>query len=284
MTRILEFQADPASIEALRQFLVGHLVTGLDSVSPDGHRISRSVDAGGRTHEALVEFRPGGQVAVESDAPSDSVAEVRASLSRWLDSDGPSDEELRVLRSEARLSALVDARPGMRIPGAVAGLETALFAVLGQQVSLIAARTFAGRLVRFAGEDRGDGRYSTPSAERIADAEPEEFRAALGVTGARARTLQNVAAAVAGGLELRPGVDLAETRRALLALPGIGTWTTEYIALRCLGDRDAFLGGDLVLRRQLGVKTEREALAIAERWRPARSLALLHLWTDAVFV
>lgn len=283
MTCILEFRADAASIEALRQFVVGHLVAGIDSVSEDGRRVSRSVDAGGQTHQALVDFRPDGVVTVDTDAPSDVETEVRTKVARWLDAGGPDHGELRTLRAEPRLAALVDARPGIRIPGAVAGLETALFAVLGQQVSLIAARTFAGRLVRFAGEDRGDGRYSTPSATRIAEAEPEEFRSALGVTGARARTLQNVAAAVAAGLELRPGVDLADTRRALLALPGIGTWTTEYIALRCLGDRDALPGGDLVLRRQLGVKTEREALAIGERWRPARGLALLHLWTDAVF-
>lgn len=283
MNRILEFRTDPASVEALRQFLVGHLVVGLDSVSLDGRQVSRSVDASGATHEARVEFHPEGLVTVDTDAPAGSRAEVSAAAARWLDAQGPSEEENRILALDPRLAALVDARPGIRIPGAVAGLETALFAVLGQQVSLVAARTFAGRLVRFAGVDRGDGRYSSPSATRIAEAEPEEFRAALGVTGARARTLQTVAAAVAGGIALHPGVDLTETRRALLALPGIGTWTTEYIALRCLGDRDAFLGGDLVLRRQLGVKTEREALAIGEHWRPARSLALLHLWTDAVF-
>ncbi|MET0590108.1 MAG: AlkA N-terminal domain-containing protein [Naasia sp.] len=284
MTRLLEQPLDPPSAEALRQFIVSHLVVGLDSASVDGTTVERSVDVGGRTHTAVIGWHPSGLVTVDSEADGEDAAVVAGAVSRWLDLPGPSDSELSVLTDSDRLAASVAARPGLRIPGAIAGLETALFAVLGQQVSLAAARTFAGRLVRFAGTDRGDGRFSSPSAARIAGAEPEEFRAALGITRARARTVQAVASAADGGLRLEPGADLISARRELMSLPGIGTWTTEYIALRCLGDRDAFPAGDLILRRQLGVVTEREALALGEAWRPARGLALLHIWTDAVFV
>ena len=205
------------------------------------------------------------------------VAHVVEGLDR-LSTDG-----CEMVRGQVRPLLAARAEPDPGQTAGPEGLETALFAILGQQVSLAAARTFAGRLVRFAGTDRGDGMFSSPSPERIRDAEPEEFRAALGVTRTRARTVQSLATAVAEGLTLEPGADQPATRAAILALPGIGSWTTEYIALRCLGDRDAFPGGDLVLRRQLGVATEREALAEAERWRPARGLAVLHLWTAAVF-
>lgn len=284
MTVLSETAIDLPSAEALRRFIVSHLVVGLDTVSGDGTVVERSIDVGGRTLTAVVTWAPSGIVRVETDAEPHDHDALSLAVTRWLDLAGPGSAELDRLSEDPRLAASVAARPGLRIPGAVAGLETALFAVLGQQVSLVAARTFAGRLVRFAGVDRGDGRSSSPSAERIAGAEPEEFRSALGITRARARTVQAVAAAVAEGLDLSPGADPVETRRSLIALPGIGTWTTEYIALRCLGDRDAFPGGDLVLRRQLGVVTEREALALGEQWRPARGLALLHIWTDAVFV
>jgi 3-methyladenine DNA glycosylase/8-oxoguanine DNA glycosylase len=82
---------------------------------------------------------------------------------------------------------------------------------------------------------------------------------------------------------LRPGVDLAATRAALLALPGVGPWTADYLAVRALGDRDAYPAGDLVLRRALGVRTAREAETLAIAWHPLRAYALFHIWTAAVF-
>jgi len=100
---------------------------------------------------------------------------------------------------------------------------------------------------------------------------------------ARARTLHAVAAAAADGLPLGPDADRDATRAALLAIPGIGTWTTEDVALRALGDPDAFPSGDLVLQRALGVRSARLACERARTWRPRRGYALLHLWTQEDF-
>lgn len=101
-------------------------------------------------------------------------------------------------------------------------------------------------------------------------------------TTTRARAVVALARAVADGLDLTAGAG-AEVRAVLLAIPGIGPWTVEYLAVRVLGDRDAFPSGDLVLQRALGVTSAREADRIAESWRPWRAYALLHLWTHASY-
>ncbi len=170
------------------------------------------------------------------------------------------------------------------MPRAVSGAETALLTVLGQQVSLAAARTFAGRLVAAYGSPSTPCGPSRPDV--LAAAGPDAIRAVTGVTGARARTLHVLAQTLADGLDLDnvAAVDPVTAHAELLALPGIGPWTADYVALRVLGDDDAFLPSDLVLRRALGRTTAREALARAETWRPWRGYALLHLWTAEVFV
>ena len=122
-----------------------------------------------------------------------------------------------------------------------------------------------------------------PSAAVLAAAGPEAIQDASGSTVARAQAVHALAEAVAGGLRLDPGADRDDTRAALLRLRGVGPWTAEYVALRCLGDPDALPSGDLVLRRALGVRTAGEATARAEPWRPWRGYALLHLWTREVF-
>lgn len=167
--------------------------------------------------------------------------------------------------------------------------ETAVLTVLGQQVSLAAARTFGARLVQAFGTAGPGGYFLFPPPERLARAGTEELRAAVRITGARSRTIKALAEAVAGGLSLSavpasggPGLD-AGTRRALLALPGIGPWTVDYLAVRAAGDRNGFVPGDLVLRRALGVETAREATALAESWQPWRAYALFHLWTAAAY-
>ncbi|WP_432491399.1 AlkA N-terminal domain-containing protein [Kineococcus gypseus] len=219
-------------------------------------------------------------------APAAALAEVGARVRRWLDLDG------RVAAAEAHLGAdpalapLVAARPGLRVPRAVSGAETALLTVLGQQVSLAAARTFGGRLVAAFGRPGGGGLLAFPEPAVLAAAGPEALRAATGVTGARSRALHAVASALAGGLDLdgaRAAGRAAAARAQLLALPGVGPWTADYVALRALGEDDAFLPGDLVLRRALGGVGQAEALARAQPWRPWRGYALLHLWTAQAF-
>jgi DNA-3-methyladenine glycosylase II len=155
---------------------------------------------------------------------------------------------------------LFERAPGIRVPGAWSGWELAVRAVLGQQVSVAGARRTAEKLVAGLSADG-----SFPAPEAVADGPLP------GMPGARARALRALAEAVAGGLRLDPPLDLAATRAALLALPGFGPWTVEYIAMRALRDRDAWPGGDLWLARAA-------AGADAERWRPYRAYAAMALW------
>jgi AraC family transcriptional regulator of adaptative response / DNA-3-methyladenine glycosylase II len=156
--------------------------------------------------------------------------------------------------------------------------------VLGQQISVRAARTIAGRLVaRFgvplaAGLARPEPAFAWPDAARLAEAR-EETLAGLGLTRARARTVLELSRAVANGtLVLERSGDPSATHEALLAVPGIGPWTAEYIEMRALGWPDAFPAGDLGLRKALGGISTAECEARAESWRPFRAYAAAHLW------
>jgi AraC family transcriptional regulator of adaptative response / DNA-3-methyladenine glycosylase II len=173
------------------------------------------------------------------------------------------------------LAPLVAARPGLRVPGTVDGGELAIRAVLGQQVSLAAARTLVARLVALAGEPLAepDGTltHAWPAPAAIVAVAPS-----LPMPRARQRTVAAVAGALADGLRLEPGAD---ARAELLALPGVGPWTAEYVAMRALADPDAWLPTDLGVRRGLacvGVSAD-----AADAWRPFRAHAVMHLWAVA---
>jgi len=193
------------------------------------------------------------------------------------------------LGGDPLLGPLVRATPGLRVPGAVDGAELAVRAVLGQQVSVGGARTLAGRLSREHGApldeqlpscgDASALTHAFPTAAALAALDPEQ----LPMPRARGRALIGLCAALAAGeIELDPGADRAETRRRLLALPGIGPWTAEYVAMRALGDPDAFPATDLGIRHAFARLDQphdaRAVAAIAERWRPWRAYAALHLW------
>ena len=184
-----------------------------------------------------------------------------------------------------QLAPLVARRPGLRVPGAWDGFELAVRAILGQQVTVRGATTLAGRMVREFGmplaqaEDGLTHRF--PGAERLADAD----LASIGLPRARAATIHALAAAVARGeLALDASRDLDDAVARLVAIPGIGTWTAHYIAMRALGEPDAFPAADLGLRRALANGTARLTRArvaeLAEAWRPWRAYAALHLWTS----
>ena len=177
----------------------------------------------------------------------------------------------------------VRARPALRVTGAFDRFEWAVRAVLGQQISVRAALTIASRLLAKLGTPmRHAGLqpplYAWPDASRLAGAKLSTLTA-LGLTKARAATLLGLARAVAeGSLALDHGADPVATRDALLALPGVGPWTAQYIELRALGWPDAFPAGDLGLRRALGGISTAECEARSERWRPWRAYAATHLW------
>ncbi len=183
------------------------------------------------------------------------------------------------------LAPLVAAHPGLRVPGAWDPFELAIRAIVGQQVSVAGARTIAGRIVARAGD-----RLPSPSGSVVAlFPTPDQLAAAdlsaIGMPGARARAIVGFASAVAGdpGL-LAPSDDLEAIVRRLKALPGIGEWTAQYVALRGLKHPDAFPASDLGILRALAGPdgrrpTPAEALARAETWRPYRAYAAQHLWS-----
>jgi AraC family transcriptional regulator of adaptative response / DNA-3-methyladenine glycosylase II len=183
------------------------------------------------------------------------------------------------------LGALVRAAPGRRVAGHVDAHELAVRAVLGQQVSLAGARTLAARIVNSYGEPLerplGGVTHLFPAVATLADADLQR----LPMPGARRAALSSLLHALASGaIALDAGADRAEARRALLALPGIGPWTTEYIAMRALRDPDAFPAGDLGVRHalaRLGLEARAGAIGrAAERWRPYRAYAVQHLWAS----
>ncbi|WP_432016971.1 AlkA N-terminal domain-containing protein [Streptomyces hydrogenans] len=191
------------------------------------------------------------------------------------------------LRDDPLLAPLVDKAPGRRVPGTVDPAEFAVRAVLGQQVSTAAARTHAARLVTAHGvpveDPEGGLTHLFPTPEALAGLDPET----LALPRSRRTTLLTLVRALAdGGLALGPNTDRAETRARLLALPGFGPWTTEVIAMRALGDPDAFLPGDLGVRRAaegLGLPGAPAALtARSAPWAPWRAYAVQYLWaTDS---
>ena len=202
---------------------------------------------------------------------------------RLLDLDADPEAVAAGLSEDPALGAIVSRSPGRRVPGSVDGAESAIRAVVGQQISVAGARTIAGRLAAAFGEvldEPHDGLgHAFPSAEELATAD----LAGLGLTGSRQRTVRELARRLASGaIALDPGADRDEARRQLLAVPGIGPWTASYVALRALGDPDVFPAEDLGLFRaaaRLGLPTSPRDLATrADRWRPWRSYAAHHLW------
>lgn len=187
------------------------------------------------------------------------------------------------LAEDPVLAPLVVKAPGRRVPRTVDETELALRVVLGQQVSTAAARTHAGRLVTAVGEpvadDTGGLTHLFPAAETVAELDPER----LAMPATRKRTLLGLARALAAGaVDLDPGADRDRARAQLAALPGLGPWSVETIAMRALGDPDAFLPTDLGVRtlaRAAGLPTGRALVAHAERWRPWRAYAVQHLWS-----
>lgn len=195
------------------------------------------------------------------------------------------------LASDPLLAPAVAAAPGLRVPGAWDRFELALRAVLGQQVSVAGASTLTARLARrfgdevatpFAGLDR-----AAPTPDVLAVADLGDI-AAVGMPASRARTIRELARfAAAGGLRMPPGLSCDAAVARLDAIPGIGPWTANYIAMRALRYPDAFPGGDLGLRKAFGrlrgvgpPPTEAALLVHSERWRPWRAYAAIRLWHE----
>jgi AraC family transcriptional regulator of adaptative response / DNA-3-methyladenine glycosylase II len=199
-------------------------------------------------------------------------------LRRLFDLDASPD------RIAATLGPLAAKNPGIRVPGAFDGFEIALRAVLGQQISVPAATTIAGRVVERFGEKIEtpfpELKFMVPTAAQIAAVPLGDLRN-LGLTEARAATVAALAQAVTSGqINFLNAVSWEESVKELTELPGVGPWTASYIAMRVLGWPDAFPHQDLGLQKALSVKKASDALALSEKWRPWRAYAAMQLWNS----
>lgn len=264
---------EPIQLRTVLDFLGAHAVPGVESYA-DG-AFSRVLHAPGGP--ALVSLAAGTDGAVRCRVRlhdlRDLVAVV-ARVRRLLDLDADPVAVDTVLGDEPALSPLVHKRPGIRSPGAVDGFETAVRTIVGQQVSVRGARTVLGRIVADLGAPAFDGWRLFPTSDALASADP----ATLPMPRARGRSIVAVAGAFArGAIRLDPGVDRAAARAELLALPGVGPWTADYLLMRAAGDPDVLLASDLIVRRaadDLGL----DLGGGRPSWSPWRSYATYHLW------
>jgi AraC family transcriptional regulator of adaptative response / DNA-3-methyladenine glycosylase II len=270
----------PYGWQGMSTFLAGRSVTGVEAVEEGCYRRTVRVSIDGKDHRGWIEIAP------SSKTPTLRVT-VSASLVKALP---PVLSRVKSLMDLAchpaevaqALGALAKRRPGLRVPGAFDGFEVAVRAILGQQVSVAAARTVAGRFAAAFGEpiESPFAALTTvfPAPERIAKLRYGRI-ARLGMPGARARTVLALARAVARGkLVLMPNAAVEATLDGLRALPGVGDWTAQYIAMRALAWPDAFPHTDLGVMKALGETDPRRVLAAGDAWRPWRAYAMMHLW------
>lgn len=269
--------APPYDWETLLRYLAPRCTPGVEVVSASSYVRTIRV---GRAHGWVAMDAPG-DVGLSRSLVSHRVP-VLSLIGRLLDVGADVCRINRALSADPLLAPLIRRHPGLRVAGAVDRFELALRAVLGQQVSVAAASTFSGRLAALMGEPvtgapSGLTRLSA-TAERIAESRPSTI-AQIGLTRARAETAVALAKAVVGGL-LKDDSEPERQIDKLREIRGIGDWTASYIAMRALHWSDAFPHGDLGLRKAVGGLAARELLAIAERWRPYRAYAAMHLWAS----
>ena len=210
-----------------------------------------------------------------------SLMQIVTRVRRMFDVDAIPGEIQSVLSADRKLGKIVRQNPGQRIPGAFDEFEIAVRAIVGQQVSVKGATTVMANIASRYG-DPGPNGPVFPGAVALSKLKPET----LPMPGKRALAIKTLAEYVADGRLVLSGVrDADECQHELMEIPGIGPWTAQYIAMRALNDPDAFLHGDLVIKKVakhvLGIDTEAELIERAESWRPWRGYAGMHLWRTA---
>jgi AraC family transcriptional regulator of adaptative response / DNA-3-methyladenine glycosylase II len=275
---------EPFDARGMLRFLGTRAVTGVEHFDGETYRRTLRLPHGAGT----VALSDGGDhvlCVLELEELRDLGTAVQR-CRRLLDLDADPAAVADVLGGDPMLGPIVRRSSGRRVPGSVDGAELAFRAVLGQQVSVAGAGTLAGRLVARCGTPLPASLLSEglthlfPDPEDVAGADLDRF----GVPAARAEALRTLARALDGDVSLDPGSDRDEVERRLLGLRGIGPWTASYVAMRALGDPDAFLPTDLGVRqavRKLGHPDDKRSVAaLAERWRPWRAYATQHLWAS----
>ena len=281
--------APPYDWPAIIEFLAARAIPGVETVEPDRYR--RTIEIGGRhgtIEVAPIRDRPALAATIRFPDVR-ALPAIVARIRRVFDLGADIVTIDTQLAEDPDLAALIAARPGLRVPGAWDGFELAIRAILGQQITVSAARQLAARLVATHGERLSMDGEAAPGLTAVF---PGPARlvgvtlADLGMPRARALALSGLAEAAAGNPELFDrDEDLAAAVARLRALPGIGEWTAQYIALRALREPDAFPAADVGLLRAMtgsdGLRPSPSALLLrAEAWRPWRAYAAQHLWTS----
>lgn len=278
---------EPFDWSSLVEFLALRATPGVEGVDADSYR--RTVSLGG-AHGTLevrpLAHRPLLELRVDLPEPA-GVVEVAGRVRHLFDLDTDPRAVSGYLRRDPRLASLVDRYPGLRVPGAWDGFELAVRAILGQQVSVKAATTLAGRLAAACGKkfrcaDSGELSVLFPSAEMLSKVGPSELTG-LGLPRSRARAILGLAHSVRRGeVAFERTMELGAFVRQVTRVPGIGEWTAQYVAMRALGQPDAFPVTDLGLLK--GASSGPRALhpskllRRAEKWRPFRAYAAMYLW------
>lgn len=261
-------------------FLAARAVAGVENVADGRYVRSVAIDSGHSAHRGSIEVThlPAKSALAVRIAASLSrvVPVILARLKRLFDLNCDPAEIHAVLGSTLGITA------GLRVPGAFEPFEMATRGILGQQVTVKAATTIAGRLAARFGESIDTPfpsvTHTFPTSAILAECSPATLRK-LGLTTARAATIIALARAVeTGTIRLDASADVERTIVALQELPGIGEWTAQYIAMRALAWPDAFPHTDLGVKKALGQTSHQQVLALAEHWKPWRAYATIHLW------
>ncbi|MBS0569118.1 MAG: DNA-3-methyladenine glycosylase 2 family protein [Proteobacteria bacterium] len=285
LTLRVPFRA-PYDFSALLAFFARRAIPGLEHV--DGHGYTRRFAFDGKAGSLRVtRMRGEDALALTVDFPDTArLQAICARVRRLFDVDADIAAITAQLAGDPRLHGHVRKHPGQRLPGGWDGFEIAVRAVLGQQISVAAARTLATRLLERFGEPAplpdGETIRLFPTPQSLADAD----LARIGLPRTRAQTLNAMARALCDGtVTFRPEQSLDAFVASWCELPGIGAWTAHYIAMRALSHPDAFPAADLVLRKALGAggapASARDVETRAECWRPWRAYAVMHLWRNS---
>ncbi len=268
----------PYHWEGMLSFLMARATPGVEVIEDGKYR--RTISLNGRDGYFEVSFDEGRDalmVRIEFGDPH-SLFFIIERIRKMFDLGADWGAIVQSLRSDPTLASSVEADPGLRVPGCWNGFELAVRAILGQQITVKGATAMAGRMANSFGEPFFGASGLTrlfPPAEVLADAKLGD----IGLTGARAETIRALARAVCGGkINFEGVVDSDAFLNRLCQIPGVGKWTAQYVAMRALGEPDAFPSGDLGLLRAAALPNARELERRAEAWRPWRAYATMYLW------
>jgi AraC family transcriptional regulator of adaptative response / DNA-3-methyladenine glycosylase II len=271
----------PYNWKAMSAFLAARATPGVELVESGSYRRTISLNGGDGYFEVSLDDRGDALVVRVQFADPRSLCIIIERIRVMFDLNADWADIVEGLSSDRALAEQVEAEPGLRVPGCWDGFELATRTILGQQITVKGATALAGRMARAFGRPFSAASGLThlfPTAEILADAD----LSGIGLTKSRAETIRSLARAVSDGKISFAGiVDVDAFLDRLCEIPGIGKWTAQYVAMRAMGEPDAFPSGDIALLRALNLSSVKELERRAEAWRPWRAYAAMYLWSIA---